>query len=153
MDRNPDFQPVDVHEGIRNTLTIMNHKLEKVGHAVILDFDEAVTTVHGLPGELNQVWTNIIDNAIDALPQKDGQLHISTKKTDNFVIIHITDNGTGIPEDVKNHIFEPFYTTKEVGKGTGLGLSTVMKIMQHHKGEIKVQSVPGQTVVELCFPI
>ena len=153
MDRNPDFQPVDVHEGIRNTLTIMNHKLEKAGHAVLLDFDEAVTTVHGLPGELNQVWTNIIDNAIDALPQKDGQLHISTKKTDNFVIIHITDNGTGIPEDVKNHIFEPFYTTKEVGKGTGLGLSTVMKIMQHHKGEIKVQSVPGQTIVELCFPI
>lgn len=153
MDRNMDTQLFSIHDGIQDTLNILNHKLSKVGHQIITNFEKHLPKIKGLPGEINQVWTNIIDNAIDALPEKEGVLKITTKKDKNAVKVTITDNGHGIPEDVITHIFEPFYTTKEMGKGTGLGLDIAMKVIRQHMGEINVTSKPGNTIFEICLPI
>ncbi len=153
MDRNMDTQQFNIHNGLKDTLTILDHKLSKKGHDVITDFDPDLKDIKGLPGEINQVWTNIIDNSIDALPEKNGVLKIKTQQEKNFVKVKITDNGHGIPDDVITHIFEPFYTTKEMGKGTGLGLDIVMKVIRQHQGEINVVSKPGDTTFEICLPI
>ncbi|MFP2997764.1 ATP-binding protein [Spongiivirga sp. MCCC 1A20706] len=153
MDRNLDTQLFNIHDGIEDTLTILDHKLSKKGHQVLTDFDESLPNIKGLPGELNQVWTNIIDNAIDALPNKGGILKISTKHDKNYVKVVVNDNGHGIPDDIISHIFEPFYTTKEIGKGTGLGLDIVLKVIKQHKGEINVDSTAGNTTFEICLPI
>jgi len=103
-------------------------------------------------GELNQVWTNLIDNAIDALPAG-GKLAISTRKEGDWVSVAISDNGIGIPAEHLSQIFEPFFTTKPMGKGTGLGLDIVNRIMMHHNADIQVKSEPGNTVFTLLFPI
>lgn len=152
MDRNLDFQAINIHEGIKNTVTVLNHKIGKAGHEVVFDFDKELPDIQGLPGELNQVWTNIIDNAIDAFPEKNGKLEIKTSHSDQSVMIRFIDNGHGIPEDIQNHIFEPFYTTKEIGRGTGLGLDMVLKILKQHQADIKVDSEPGHTEFSICFP-
>ncbi|MEM9143800.1 MAG: ATP-binding protein [Bacteroidota bacterium] len=153
MDQSLDFQWLDLHQGIQSTLNVLNHKLGKAGHGVVTEFDETVARIKGLPGELNQVWTNLIDNAIDALPQTDGLLTVRTKAAGNFVYTYIQDNGHGIAEEHANRIFEPFFTTKEVGKGTGLGLDVTQKIIKQHNGQIKVTSRPGETIFEVCLPI
>ena len=153
MDQSLDFQLVDIHTGLQSTLNVLNHKLTKVGHEVILDFDENMPKILGLPGELNQIWTNLIVNAIDALPQDGGQIRVKTKASDNFVYVYVQDNGHGISEEHLNRIFEPFFTTKEIGKGTGLGLDMTQKIVKQHNGQIKVTSKPGETIFEVCLPI
>ncbi len=153
MDQSLDFQWLDLHQGIQSTLNVLNHKLRKVGHEVVTEFDKAMPKIMGLPGELNQVWTNLIDNAIDALPPKGGRLTIRTKATENFAYTYIQDNGHGIAQEHLNHIFEPFYTTKEVGKGTGLGLDVTQKIIKQHNGQVKATSKPGETIFEVCLPI
>jgi signal transduction histidine kinase len=104
------------------------------------------------PGELNQVWTNIIDNAIDAM-SKGGELKIKTYRHHDQAVVEITDSGHGIPEEVINQIFDPFFTTKGVGKGTGLGLEVTRRIIDRHKGQISVESQPGQTTFTVCIPI
>ncbi|WP_299532987.1 ATP-binding protein [Ulvibacterium sp.] len=153
MDQSLDFQLLDLHQGLQSTLNVLNHKIGKVGHEVITKFDQNLPKIKGLPGELNQVWTNLIDNAIDALPDKDGKLTIWTKGRGNFANVYIQDNGHGIPEEYANRIFEPFFTTKEVGKGTGLGLDVTQKIIKQHNGQVKVTSKPGETIFEVCLPI
>ncbi len=153
MDQSLDFQLVDLHIGLQSTLNVLNHKLAKVGHEVLVDFDEKMPKILGLPGELNQIWTNLIDNAIDALPQNGGKLTIRTKASENFVYVYIQDNGHGISEEHQNRVFEPFFTTKEIGKGTGLGLDMARKIVKQHNGQIKVTSKPGETIFEVCLPI
>jgi len=153
MDQSLDFQLLDVHQGLQSTLNVLNHKIGKVGHEVITQFDPDFPKIKGLPGELNQVWTNLIDNAIDALPEKGGKLTISTKSRGNFAYVFIQDNGHGIAEEHVNRIFEPFFTTKEVGKGTGLGLDVTQKIIKQHNGQVKVTSKPGETIFEICLPI
>ncbi|WP_422081072.1 sensor histidine kinase [Ulvibacterium sp.] len=153
MDQSLDFQLLDIHQGIQSTLNVLNHKIGKVGHEVTTQFDQNLPKIKGLPGELNQVWTNLIDNAIDALPDKGGKLTIWTKGRGNFAYVYIQDNGHGIPEEHANRIFEPFFTTKEVGKGTGLGLDVTQKIIKQHNGQVKVTSRPGETVFEVCLPI
>ena len=154
MDRGSDMQYGDIHSGIRNTITMLNHKIKKGNIELIEHFDLTLPEVKAFIGELNQVWTNIIDNAIDALEEtKDGKIEISTRKDGEFVEVRFTDNGPGIPDDIKNQIFDPFFTTKEIGKGTGLGLDVVKRIIGQHNGSIKVNSVPGKTEFILCFPI
>ncbi len=153
MDQSLDFQLLDLHIGLQSTVNVLNHKLGKAGHEVVLDFDSDLPKIKGLPGELNQVWTNLIDNAIDALPEEGGKLEIITKATDNFANVFIKDNGHGIPEEYLNRIFEPFFTTKEMGKGTGLGLDMAIKIIEQHNGRIKVTSKPGETIFDVCLPI
>ncbi|HLL95447.1 MAG TPA: HAMP domain-containing sensor histidine kinase, partial [Spirosoma sp.] len=152
MDRGAGKEPVSLSEGIRNTLTLLDHKLRSKHIAVALSLPADLPMVYGWPGELNQVWTNLIDNAIDALPDG-GQLRISSELDRDFVLTKITDNGPGIPADIRDKIFEPFFTTKEIGKGTGLGLDIVRGVVKHHNGAINLESKPGETVFSVCLPI
>lgn len=154
MDQAGDKQPTDIHSGIRNTLNMLDYKIRKANIEIIEKFDESLPNVKAMVGELNQVWTNLIDNAIDAMePQGKGKLEIATLKDGDFVKVKVTDSGTGIPEDVMSRIFDPFYTTKEMGKGTGLGLDVVQRIVHQHNGSVRPKSQPGRTEFEVCFPI
>lgn len=154
MDRGYDKQYADIRTGIRNTLTMMLYKIKKSNITVVKEFDETLPPVKALIGELNQVWTNLIDNALDAMePNGKGTLTIKTKRDREFVKVVIGDDGPGIPDDIKSRIFDPFFTTKEMGKGTGMGLEVVQRIVNQHNGSIKVNSVSGKTEFIVCFPI
>ena len=150
MDQAPILN-VDVVKSLETTLTILNHKL-KQGVAVQRDYHGIPLLVNSFGSELNQVWTNIIDNAIDAMHGK-GELRIRTYSDEGCAVVEITDNGPGIPEEVQPHIFEPFFTTKGVGAGTGLGLDTVQRIVKKHRGNIQVTSKPGETRFQVWLPL
>jgi signal transduction histidine kinase len=150
MDQSP-VQNVDVIKSLETTLTILNHKL-KQGVVVQRDYQPIPLLVNSFGSELNQVWTNIIDNAIDAMHGQ-GELRVRTYKDDGCVVIEIGDNGPGIPSEVEPHIFEPFFTTKGVGEGTGLGLDTVQRIVKKHRGNIQVSSKPGDTRFQIWLPL
>ncbi len=150
MDQSP-LQNVDIVKSLETTLTILNHKL-KHGVTVQRDYEQIPLLVNSFGSELNQVWTNIIDNAIDAMGGK-GELRVRNYREDNCVVVEIGDNGPGIPAEVKPHIFEPFFTTKGVGEGTGLGLDTVQRIVKKHRGNIQVQSEPGDTRFQVWLPL
>ena len=152
MDRGAGRENVRLSEGIRSTLTLLDHKLKAKHISVEMDVPDDLPMVCGYPGELNQVWTNLIDNAIDALPDG-GKLTITGEVDREFVLTKVIDNGSGIPDDVKDKIFDPFFTTKGIGQGTGLGLDIVKGIVKHHNGSIKVQSQPGHTEFSVCIPI
>lgn len=157
MDRGAGKQEVQLADGLRNTITLLDHKIKSKQINLTLTIADDLPVVCGWPGELNQVWTNLIDNAIDAMPTG-GKLDISSQpdrraEGETFVLTKITDNGAGIPEDIRDKIFEPFFTTKEIGKGTGLGLDIVQGIMRHHNGSINVQSEPGHTEFRVCLPV
>ncbi len=144
-------QNVDIVKSLETTLTILNHKL-KQGVAVQRDYQRVPLLVNSFGSELNQVWTNIIDNAIDAMQGK-GELRVRTYREDTCVVVEIGDNGPGISPEVKPHIFEPFFTTKGVGEGTGLGLDTVQRIVKKHRGNIQVSSKPGDTRFQVWLPL
>jgi signal transduction histidine kinase len=150
MDQAPVLN-VDVVKSLETTLTILNHKL-KQGVAVQRDYQGVPLLVNSFGSELNQVWTNIIDNAIDAMHGK-GELRVRTYRDDGCAVVEITDNGPGIPDEVQPHIFEPFFTTKGVGEGTGLGLDTVQRIVKKHRGNIQVTSKPGETRFQVWLPL
>ncbi len=150
MDQSP-VQNVDIVKSLENTLTIMNHKL-KHGVVVQREYQPVPFLVNSFGSELNQVWTNIIDNAIDAMGGK-GELRVRTYRDDTCVVVEIGDNGPGISPEVKPHIFEPFFTTKGVGEGTGLGLDTVQRIVRKHRGTIEVSSKPGDTRFQVWLPL
>ncbi|MDZ4679592.1 MAG: ATP-binding protein [Saprospiraceae bacterium] len=152
MDRSKDGEKIDLPEGIINTLTMLKHQLKSKSIAVKKEFGENLPKILAFPGELNQVWTNLIDNAIDAMDEG-GVLNIKTYAKRDRAFVEITDNGAGIPENVVSKIFDPFFTTKNIGKGTGLGLEVVRRIVEHHKGSIEVDSVPGKTTFTVCFPV
>jgi signal transduction histidine kinase len=154
MDRGGDREFVDIRTGIRNTIVLLNHKIKKVNVELVEDFDEEVPQINAMVGELNQVWTNLIDNATDALEnQRDAKLTISTRRDNEFVKVSIIDNGPGVPKEIKSRIFDPFFTTKAIGKGTGLGLDVVMRIVKQHHGSVTLTSEPGRTEFLVCFPI
>ena len=144
-------QNVDIVKGLENTLTIMNHKLKR-GVTVQRQYEKLPLLVNSYGSELNQVWTNLIDNAIDAMGGK-GELRVRTYRDDSCVVVEIGDNGPGISPEIKAHIFEPFFTTKGVGEGTGLGLDTVMRIVKKHRGTIQVTSKPGDTRFQVFLPL
>jgi signal transduction histidine kinase len=150
MDQAP-LQNVDIVKSLETTLVIMNHKL-KQGVDVQRDYQKIPLLVDSFGSELNQVWTNLIDNAIAAMGGK-GQLRVRTYRDDKSVVVEIADNGAGIPPDVLPHIFEPFFTTKGVGEGTGLGLDTVQRIVKKHKGDVQVSSKPGDTRFQVWLPL
>jgi len=157
MDRGAGRGAVRLREGIESTLTLLKHKLKEKHIQTELIFPDDLPTVQAWPGELNQVWTNLIDNAIDAMSDG-GKLTISgqrDRKTDgsDFVLTHLTDTGAGISPEIKSRIFDPFFTTKEVGKGSGLGLDIVQGIVKHHNGKITVESKPGHTTFSVCLPV
>ena len=150
MDQAP-VQNVDIVKSLETTLTILNHKL-KQGVVVERDYQRVPFLVNSFGSELNQVWTNIIDNAIDAMQGK-GELRVRTYREDTCVVVEIGDNGPGISPEVKPHIFEPFFTTKGVGEGTGLGLDTVQRVVRKHRGTIEVNSTPGDTRFQVRLPL
>ncbi len=150
MDQGAE-QEVDIHKGLESTLTMLRHRL-KNGINVKLDFDRSLPKVCVRGSDMNQVWTNLIDNAADAMQGK-GELRIRTARELDSMLIEIGDNGPGIPPEVQQHIFEPFFTTKGVGKGTGLGLDTAARIVRENRGEIRVESVPGDTRFEIRLPL
>jgi signal transduction histidine kinase len=145
------MQEVDLHQGLENTLTILHHRL-KNGIRVLRTYDENLPRICAFGGELNQIWTNLISNAIEAMQGK-GDLRVRTARELDRVLVEIGDNGPGIPPDVLPHIYEPFFTTKRVGEGTGLGLDTVCRIIRNHHGEIRVSSQPGDTRFQVYLPI
>jgi signal transduction histidine kinase len=156
LDQAP-IQEVDIHRGLDNTLIILNHKL-KTGPEVRRDYAEELPRVLAYGSELNQVWTNIIDNAIDILEEHkpgEGIITIRTRKAnDDWVVVEIEDNGPGIPDHVLPRLFEPFFTTKPPGVGTGLGLDITYNIVVHrHRGDIRVTSEPGSTVFQVWLPV
>ena len=147
MDQAP-VQSVDVREGLDNTLIILHNKLKR-GVTVVREYDDNLPSIQAYAGELNQVWTNIIDNAIDAM-HGEGTLIVRARREDPWVVVEIEDNGPGIPLDHQSKIFDPFFTTKGPGKGTGLGLNISRNlIVQKHRGQMSVKSEPGST----CFSI
>jgi signal transduction histidine kinase len=150
MDQAP-LQNVDIVKSLETTLTIMNHKLKR-GVVVKRDYERIPLLVNSFGSELNQVWTNLIDNAIDAMGGT-GELRVRTYRNDGCVVVEVGDNGPGISPDVEPHIFEPFFTTKGVGEGTGLGLDTVQRIVKKHKGSIHVDSKPGDTRFQVWLPL
>jgi len=150
MDQS-SVQNVDVVKGLETTLTILNHKLKR-GVAVQRDYQPVPLLVDSFGSELNQVWTNLIDNAIDAMNGK-GELRVRTYRDDGCVVVEIGDNGPGISPEIRAHIFEPFFTTKGVGEGTGLGLDTVQRIVKKHRGNIQVNSKPGDTRFQVWLPL
>jgi signal transduction histidine kinase len=151
MDQAP-LQNVDIVKSLENTLTILNHKLKRRGVGVQRDYEKIPLLVNSFGSELNQVWTNIIDNAIDAMGGN-GELRVRTYRDDTCVVVEIGDNGPGIPPEIKPRIFEPFFTTKGVGEGTGLGLDTVQRIVKKHRGNIQVTSKPGDTRFQVWLPL
>lgn len=151
MDRTSDMQPTNIHKDIENTLTLLGHKLREKNITVRKDFCADMRDIPAFVGELNQVWTNLLDNAIYAVP-KNGVISVETKCSKHEVIVKVIDGGPGIPEDIQSRIFDPFFTTKKQGEGTGIGLDTVMRIVKRHNAEIKVVSVPGRTVFTVCIP-
>ena len=145
------MKEIDLHQGIENTLTILQHKL-KGGIKVVRQYEAGLPHICAYGGELNQIWTNLMSNAIEAMHGK-GELRVRTARELDRVLVEIGDNGPGIPPEALPHIFEPFYTTKEVGEGTGLGLDTVCRILRNHHGEIRVTSHPGDTRFQVYLPV
>jgi signal transduction histidine kinase len=150
MDRAP-HERVDIHEGLKSTLVMLGSKLD--GIEVVKDFDRTLPPVPVYAGELNQVWTNLIDNAVQAM-NGSGRLTLRTSRDRDFVRIEIGDSGPGIPAELRQRIFEPFFTTKPIGQGTGLGLDISYRIVvARHGGELTVESEPGDTRFIVCLPL
>jgi len=150
MDQAP-VQEVDIEHSLETTLTIMNHKLKR-GITVAREYAPNLPKIMANGSELNQVWTNLIDNAADAM-KGTGRLTIRTARENDFVLVEIADNGPGIPAEVKSRIFDPFFTTKGVGEGTGLGLDIVNRIVKNARGVVTVKSDPGDTRFQVRIPI
>jgi signal transduction histidine kinase len=150
MDQSP-MQEVDIHEGLESTLTMLGHKLKNV--TLVRSFDRSAPRIMAYGSELNQVWTNLIDNAIHAV-NGTGKICVGTCLDDNQLVVEIVDNGAGIPANVQSHLFEPFFTTKPIGTGTGLGLIISNRIVaDRHGGEIEFESRPGETRFKVRLPI
>jgi signal transduction histidine kinase len=152
MDRTNDLQPTNIHNDIENTLTLLGYKLREKNVTVTKLYCGNLPMTPAYVGELNQVWTNIIDNAIYAL-DKNGEITIETLCFEKHVIVKICDNGKGIPPEILSRIFDPFFTTKKIGEGTGIGLDLVKRILKRHNAEIDVTSVPGKTMFEISIPV
>jgi signal transduction histidine kinase len=150
LDQSP-VQNVDIHAGLEDTLTILRHKL-KGGVSVRRDYAPDLSHIEAYGSELNQVWTNLIDNAIDAL-QGQGELFLQTSNQEESVAVEISDNGPGISPDIQARIFDPFFTTKPPGAGTGLGLHIAYNIVTRHRGQIQLTSEPGRTTFRVTLPL
>ena len=152
LDQSPQNW-VDINEGLESTLTLLGHKLK--GIEVARSYDDDLPPIAGFGGELNQVWTNLLDNAIDAVAHvTPRRISVCTSREHNSILVEIADNGSGIAQELQSRIFEPFFTTKSIGKGTGLGLGISYRIVVgRHHGDIRVRSEPGATLFQIRLPI
>lgn len=151
MDQAAVPEPVDIGQGLSDTIAVLGAKARQKSIGVTLDVPPKLPTVLGVGGELNQVWLNLIDNALDAAPAR-GHVAITVTLESHFVVVRVIDDGPGIPDEIREKIFEPFFTTKPVGAGTGLGLEIAWQLVQRHKGEINVLSQPGRTEFAVSLP-
>jgi signal transduction histidine kinase len=152
MDRG-GLVEVDLHEGLETTLTLFKHKIKHTAIKVVRDYDRDLPRMTVRGSELNQVWTNLLDNAIGALGEQ-GTITIRTSFDEDCAVVEISDDGPGIPEDVRERIFDPFFTTKDVGLGTGLGLATSRQVVvERHNGSLAVDSEPGNTTFRVRLPL
>jgi signal transduction histidine kinase len=135
---------VDLVQSLGNTVAVLKSKARSKSAAVVIDVEPGLPRVRGFVGELNQIWANLIDNALDAIPNS-GRVEVRANREHERVAVRIVDNGAGIPPAIRDRIFDPFFTTKPVGLGTGLGLDIVRRLVRHNKGEIAVESQPGRT--------
>jgi signal transduction histidine kinase len=141
-----------VHEGLDATLTMLSHKLGD-GVSVVREYDRGLPRMVAYPGELNQVWTNLIDNAIDAMGGE-GTITVRTSVEDDRLVVEIGDTGPGVPAEIRSRVFEPFFTTKDISKGTGLGLDIVWRIVVgRHGGDVRLESEPGDTRFAVVLPL
>jgi signal transduction histidine kinase len=150
LDQAP-VQEVDVHEGLENTLIILRHKL-KAGISVRRDFASDLPRIEAHGGELNQVWTNLIDNAAYSLGDR-GEIVLRTRRDGDWIVVEVQDNGPGIPEELQSKVFALFFTTKPLGQGTGQGLNISYNIVRRHGGSIDFRSAPGNTVFTVRLPL
>lgn len=146
------IQQVDIHKGLDNTLIILKHKLKRRRIQLTREYAESLPLIKAYGSELNIVWTNLIVNAIESMPEE-GKLKIRTRLEPTDIMVEVRDNGAGIPADVRSRIFEPFFTTKPVGEGTGLGLDAVARIVRKHRGNIRFESKPGDTCFQVRLPL
>jgi len=151
MDQSEIPKPVDVSRGLNDTLAVLAGKARKKSVTVELDARADLPRVQGFGGELNQVWANLLDNAIDAAPEK-GRVDVSACAQDGSIVVKVVDNGPGIPAELRDRLFEPFFTTKPIGEGTGLGLDIARRLVSQHEGEIEVDSRPGRTEFRVILP-
>lgn len=151
MDHAPTPEPVDLRKGINDTLTMLGVKTRSKSVSISVNLPDDLARAHAVGAELNQVWMNLIDNALDAVPNG-GKIEVSAENDRDSVVVSVADNGSGIPEEIKGRIFDPFFTTKSVGSGTGLGLDVVRRLLQRHEAEISVESQPGRTLFQVRLP-
>jgi signal transduction histidine kinase len=152
MDRGA-LVTVDLHEGLETTLTMMDHKLKQTQIEVMRDYDRELPSLTVYGSELNQVWTNLIDNAIGALGDT-GTITLTTRRDGDCAVVSVTDDGPGIEPQLRDRVFEPFFTTKGVGEGTGLGLDTARRIItDRHTGSLSFESQPGRTTFTVRLPL
>ena len=152
MDHAPTPEPVDIRRGIADTFTMLGAKTRAKSVDVSITVPDDLPRVYTVGAELNQVWMNLIENALDAVPEK-GHVSVTADHEVNSVVVRVIDDGPGIPPEIQPRIFDPFFTTKGVGKGTGLGLDTVRRLLQRHEGEIALDSRPGRTEFQVRLPI
>jgi len=152
MDQAMVAGPVDLFQGLSNTVTVLRAKARTKSAAVVVEVEPGLPSVLGFAGELNQIWANLIDNALDALPDS-GRVEVLANREHQRVVVRIIDNGAGIPAEVRERIFDPFFTTKPMGQGTGLGLDIVRRLVRHNDGEIHVESQPGRTEFRVVLPV
>jgi signal transduction histidine kinase len=152
MDQATIAEPVDLLQGLGDTIAVLKAKARSKSASVSVEAEAGLPRVRGFVGELNQVWANLIDNALDAIPES-GRVEVTASRENRSVVVRIVDNGPGIPEQIRERIFDPFFTTKPVGQGTGLGLDIVRRLVRHNDGEISVESRPGRTEFRVVLPV
>ena len=153
-DRGRGIEDVDLREGIESTLALLAGPAREKGVTLERELARDLPRIRGYPAELNQVWSNLVENAIDAVPARGGRVVVSASATDDAVVVDVRDNGPGIPPNIHDRLFEPFFTTKEVGSGTGLGLDIARRIVADlHGGELAFTSVPGETRFVVKLPL
>ena len=152
MDQAMVAEPVDLRTSIGNTVTVLNSKAKEKSASITVSLPKDLPRARGFVGELNQIWSNLIDNALDAIP-KGGRVEVAAERSQRGVVVRVIDNGPGIPAEIRDRLFEPFFTTKPVGQGTGLGLDIVQKLLKHNDADIDVESTPGRTEFRVTLPI
>jgi len=152
MDQALIAEPVDLVQSLGNTVAVLKSKARNKSAAVVVEVEPGLPRARGFVGELNQIWANLIDNALDAIPDS-GRVEVRASREHERVAVRVIDNGSGIPPDVRERIFDPFFTTKPVGLGTGLGLDIVRRLVRHNNGEIAVESRPGRTEFRVVLPV
>ena len=152
MDQATIAEPVDLVQSLDNTVAVLRSKARSKSAAVVVEVEPDLPRVRGFVGELNQIWVNLIDNALDAIPTS-GRIQVIASRERQHVVVRIVDNGSGIPEEIRASIFDPFFTTKPLGQGTGLGLDIARRLVRHNDGDITVESRPGRTEFRVVLQI